>query len=98
MPTKKTTTKKPKAPTTRSRKSTPAGTTAPKTARRPRAAAVADATAAPVAVTEPLSAERRHHMIEVAAYFLSESRGFVPGREMDDWLSAERAIDQQSLR
>ncbi len=28
----------------------------------------------------------------VAAYFLAERRGFVPGRELDDWLAAEAAI------
>jgi hypothetical protein len=88
---------KAKATTTRSRKSAAAGPTAPKTARRPRAAA--PVAAAPVATAAAsLSPERRHQMIEVAAYYLAESRGFVPGREMDDWLSAERAIDQQPVR
>ena len=38
--------------------------------------------------------ERRHGMICEAAYFLSESRGFCPGRELDDWLAAESAIDR----
>jgi hypothetical protein len=36
---------------------------------------------------------QRQAMIAVAAYFLAESRGFIPGRELDDWLAAERAID-----
>lgn len=30
-----------------------------------------------------------HHWIAVAAYFLSEARGFEPGKELDDWLQAE---------
>lgn len=34
----------------------------------------------------------RHSQIAEAAYFLSEARGFVPGRELDDWLAAEREI------
>jgi lon-related putative ATP-dependent protease len=37
--------------------------------------------------------DRRHAMISDAAYFLSERRDFCPGRELDDWLMAEREID-----
>ena len=33
-------------------------------------------------------------MISEAAYFLSERRDFCPGRELDDWLTAEREVDQ----
>lgn len=35
----------------------------------------------------------RHEMIEVAAYFLAEGRGFAPGCELDDWLRAEAEVD-----
>ena len=35
----------------------------------------------------------RHAQIAEAAYFLSRTRGFVSGRELDDWLAAEREID-----
>src|SRR5688572_8544757 len=38
--------------------------------------------------------DRRHAMISQAAYFLSERRDFCPGRELDDWLTAEREVDQ----
>ena len=38
--------------------------------------------------------EQRHAMICEAAYYRSERRGFCPGRELDDWLTAEREIDQ----
>ena len=31
----------------------------------------------------------RHHWISVAAYFRSEHRGRIPGKELDDWLGAE---------
>lgn len=31
-------------------------------------------------------------MIEEAAYYKAERRGFAPGQEMDDWLEAEREI------
>jgi len=44
-----------------------------------------------------IASERRHAMISDAAYFLSEQRGFGPGRELDDWLSAEKAIDRELL-
>ncbi|WPL11374.1 hypothetical protein Thiosp_01108 [Thiorhodovibrio litoralis] len=33
-------------------------------------------------------------MIAVAAYFLSERRGFAPGQAERDWMLAEREIDR----
>ncbi|MBN2886342.1 MAG: DUF2934 domain-containing protein [Chromatiaceae bacterium] len=38
--------------------------------------------------------EERHAMIAVAAYYLAEARGFAPGCEEEDWLRAERAIEE----
>jgi hypothetical protein len=38
-------------------------------------------------------AERRHAAIALAAYHLSERRGFEPGYEEQDWLEAEVAVD-----
>jgi hypothetical protein len=38
--------------------------------------------------------DRRRAMISDAAYFLSERRDFCPGHEFEDWLTAEREIDQ----
>lgn len=35
----------------------------------------------------------RHEAIALAAYFLSEQRGFEPGHELDDWIKAEMQID-----
>ena len=32
-------------------------------------------------------------MIEEAAYFLAEHRGFAPGKEMSDWLRAEADVE-----
>ncbi len=40
--------------------------------------------------------DSRLQRIEQAAYRRAESRGFAPGHEMDDWLAAEREIDQGS--
>jgi hypothetical protein len=34
-------------------------------------------------------------MIAAAAYFLAEKRGFAPGHEVEDWLTAEREIDER---
>jgi hypothetical protein len=41
-----------------------------------------------------LSADRsqRYRLIEEAAYFRAERRGFAAGHELDDWLEAEREI------
>ncbi|HEU4625051.1 MAG TPA: DUF2934 domain-containing protein [Steroidobacteraceae bacterium] len=32
-------------------------------------------------------------MIQQAAYYLAEQRGFAPGHELEDWLAAERQVD-----
>jgi hypothetical protein len=40
--------------------------------------------------------EIRHDHIAVRAYFKAERRGFAPGRELDDWLTAEQEIDDES--
>jgi Protein of unknown function (DUF2934) len=43
--------------------------------------------------TQPsLSEEQRHAMIAEAAYYMTERRGFESGRELDDWLLAERQL------
>lgn len=38
--------------------------------------------------------EERHHLIAEAAYFRAENRGFQGGCPVQDWLEAEREIDQ----
>jgi hypothetical protein len=40
--------------------------------------------------------EERHLRISVAAYRRAESRGFAPGGELEDWLAAEREVDEVS--
>ena len=47
-------------------------------------------TTAPLDITP----EERWRMIAVAAYHKSEKHGFARGREMDDWLDAERELDE----
>lgn len=48
-------------------------------------------------LTSP-SAEERHGMIAVAAYYLSEHRGFLPGQAKRDWELAEQQIDRMLER
>jgi hypothetical protein len=45
-------------------------------------------------VGEPLdaAAQRLRH-IATRAYFKAETRGFQPGKELDDWLEAEAEFD-----
>jgi hypothetical protein len=40
-----------------------------------------------------LTPEERYALISDGAYRKAEQRGFAPGSEMDDWLSAEREVD-----
>ncbi|WP_291008963.1 DUF2934 domain-containing protein [Hydrogenophaga sp.] len=37
----------------------------------------------------------RYLMIAEAAFFIAEARGFTPSQEFDDWIAAEREIDQR---
>jgi hypothetical protein len=46
----------------------------------------------------PSFSESREARIAEAAYWRAERRGFAPGGEVDDWLSAEKEIDQQNDR
>jgi Protein of unknown function (DUF2934) len=45
--------------------------------------------------TEPnaLTPETRWQRTAVAAFYRAEARGFAPGRELDDWLAAERELE-----
>jgi hypothetical protein len=38
--------------------------------------------------------DARHSRISEAAYRLAEARGFESGMELDDWLAAEREVDE----
>jgi hypothetical protein len=40
----------------------------------------------------------RHTLIAEAAYHRAARRGFEPGAELDDWLAAEREVDEASGR
>lgn len=43
----------------------------------------------------PETIESRHQMIEVAAYYKAEHRGFQAGDPVADWLQAEMEIDAE---
>jgi hypothetical protein len=40
------------------------------------------------------SSGERHLRISIAAYRRAETRGFAPGGELEDWLAAEREVDE----
>ena len=42
------------------------------------------------------SAEQRHRKIQELAYLKAEQRNFEPGYEMQDWLEAEKEVDEAS--
>lgn len=43
---------------------------------------------------EPTGPVQRHAMIAEAAFFMAQARGFTPCHELDDWLAAEREVEQ----
>lgn len=45
-----------------------------------------------------LEPEERQQMIAEAAYYIAEQRGFVPGQHEQDWLEAERQVDETLSR
>jgi hypothetical protein len=45
----------------------------------------------------PCISEDRDACIAAAAYFIAQRRGFSPGREMDDWLTAENDVDARLM-
>lgn len=44
---------------------------------------------------EMMTPELIKEMITERAYFKAQKRGFVPGHEWDDWLEAEKEINNQ---
>jgi len=53
----------------------------------------------PASSSEPISngapervPDEVQNMIEVAAYYIAQRRGFEPGHEIDDWLAAQAQV------
>lgn len=72
--------------------------------KQPTAKAEATCSADPYTLTEPMqrrkirlrdvyTTEDRHRQIAEAAYFRAQKRGFEPGHELEDWLAAEKEIN-----
>jgi hypothetical protein len=89
------------APQSREGQRRPAPTaTAPMATRplsKPAAPAVSAASTQPQRATRALAnfdpSSSREALIATAAYYRAQKRGFQAGREMEDWLAAEREID-----
>ena len=48
---------------------------------------------------DPQTRTKQHgDMIAEAAYYKAENRGFLPGYEQQDWLEAEREIDESIIQ
>ena len=45
----------------------------------------------------PRSLKERNACIAEAAYFIAMHRGFSPGHELEDWLTAEKAVDERLI-
>ena len=44
-------------------------------------------------LTRAMPSPSRESRIATAAYYRAEQRGFAPGKELADWLAAEREVD-----
>lgn len=72
------------------RRKTPAET--PAGAARKRAAAPRKPAAPRRRSVTP---EERYRLIQEAAYFRAEQRGFAAGHEVEDWIAAEAEVDAE---
>lgn len=93
-----------KAPTATKKAAAPTAEKPKKTAAPAKAASKPKAAAKPapkVATTigkahkhHPVTPEQRRYYVEVAAYYIAERHGFAPGRELENWTTAETEIDR----
>jgi hypothetical protein len=51
--------------------------------------------AQPAAADANIDADTRRRLVAAEAYFLAERRGFAAGGELEDWVTAERAVDSR---
>jgi hypothetical protein len=78
--------------------STSPGLNSENAVRAPRSASSREARIQDISVSmTSRHREDRHASIALAAYFRSESRGFAPGHEVEDWLAAEEEVDQRLM-
>lgn len=73
----------------------PTATKKPRASRRKAAVETSAPVTEAIVATAPSmapSTDDLQGMIATAAYYLAAERNFSPGRELDDWLEAERRI------
>jgi len=63
----------------------------PAEAAKAAPAPAAKAPAAP-ATKGSIDARERYQLVAREAYYLAEKRGFAAGREMEDWIAAEKTV------
>jgi hypothetical protein len=71
---------------------TPSSSQSKSNSRHAPAAAASTAESKIDLVPESFSEAQRHELIAESAYFLAERRGFEPGHEAEDWLTAEALV------
>ncbi len=64
-----------------------------KKSRHAQPAALAPSTPVGARAENPTALER-HRCIAAAAFYRAERRGFCPGGQLEDWLTAEREFNQ----
>lgn len=70
--------------------------TVPPGAPQPSTAQPSEVTATHLERREiPSFSESREARIAEAAYWRAERRGFIAGQELDDWLAAEKEVDEE---
>jgi len=47
------------------------------------------------AASMSIDADVRRQLVAAEAYFLAERRGFAAGHELEDWVTAEAAVDSR---
>jgi len=86
--------KKPAASAAKAKESAPAKKVSVPKTEKPASKAAAKKSVAPVgAPKSTVTPEERYHMIQTAAYYRAEQRGFAGGYEMEDWIAGEAQID-----
>ncbi len=94
---KKKTARKKTAKKSAKKKTTQKKTAKKKTAKKKTAKKKAVKTS-PRKPARQVSDQERYEMIQRHAYFLAEARNFEPGHEWEDWMEAERFIDEMLSR
>ncbi len=58
-------------------------------------AEVLESERSPNTLAANIDPETRRRLVAAEAYFLAERRGFAQGRELEDWVAAEMAVDSR---